>query len=173
MQILADAGMCGIDGLTPSGGVALVNQLCNRNFGEVGIAEELGAVVERAAESFGGEMDCLGGTVPGLGQVVAFENVENFEKRDPARRRRRRADDVVVAIGSADDLAFLDFVLRQVLEGDEASTLLNGGRQLTSHGPVIELVGIFRDALERAGQFWLAKHLSLFEVIAVALKNSL
>src|SRR4029077_14547802 len=92
-----DAGTCGIDGLTPSRCVALVNQLCNWNFGEVRIAKGLRAVVERAAERFGGEMDCLGGTVPGLGQVIAFENVKNFEKRDPARRRRRRADDVVVA----------------------------------------------------------------------------
>src|ERR1700740_2219453 len=118
VQILADAGMSGVDGLTPSRGVPLVDQLGHRNFGEIGIAQELGAVVERAAKSLGGEMNGFGGTVPGPGQVVAFENVENFKQGDPAGRRRGRADDVIVAIGAAYNLALLNFVLGQVFGGD-------------------------------------------------------
>ena len=72
-------------------------------------------------------MDGFCGAVAVFVEVVAFEDVENFEKSDAAGGRRRRADDVVVAIGPADRLALFNFVAREIACGDEAAALLHGG----------------------------------------------
>ena len=125
------------------------------NFGEVGIAHKFGAIVEGAAEGFGFEVDGVGGAVAEFREVEAFEDIEDFDERDSAGRWRRSADDVVAAIRAANGLALFDFVGGEVGGGDQASAFVDGRGQFARHGAVIELVGIFGDAFQGAGQFGL------------------
>ena len=55
-QVLADARAIRIDGLAPGAGIIFVDQLCDGNFGEVGIAHEVGAIHEGAAISLNGQV---------------------------------------------------------------------------------------------------------------------
>ena len=59
-QLAAGRGVPQDDGLAPGVAVALVDQLRDRNLGEIGIAQELGAIEERALVGLGGEVDALG-----------------------------------------------------------------------------------------------------------------
>ena len=173
LEIFAGAGVGGIDGGTPGLGVFLVDELGDGNFGEVGIAHEVGAIEIGAAEGFGGEVNGLGGAVAEFGEVEAFENVEDFDEGGAAGGWRRGADDVVAAIGAADGFALLDFVGGEIGDGDEASAFLDGGGEFAGEGAVVEAVGILRDALEGAGEFGLLKDLSGLIELAVAKKDAL
>jgi len=53
LQIFAHAGAIGVDGVAPCRRVFLVDQLCHWNFGEVGIAQKIGAIVKSTAKCFG------------------------------------------------------------------------------------------------------------------------
>jgi hypothetical protein len=59
--------MIWVDGVAPGGGVLLVDKLGYGNLGEVGIAHEIGAVIEGATKGFGFKMDGVGGAVAELG----------------------------------------------------------------------------------------------------------
>ena len=74
--------MACIDGVAPCGGILLINKLSDRNFGEVGITHEVGAIVKRAPESLGLEMNVLAGAVAVFREVEAFQNVQNLNQRD-------------------------------------------------------------------------------------------
>ena len=129
LQFLAHAGVVGIDGGAPGGGIFLVDELRYRDVGEIGVAQEVGAIEEGAAESLGGEVDRLGRTIAGFGEVEALENIEDFDKGGASGRRRRRSDDVVATIRAADRFALLYFIGGEVGGGDEASAFLDGGGQ--------------------------------------------
>ena len=64
--------MIWVNGVAPGGGILLVDELGYGNFGEVGIAHEIGAVIEGATKRFGFEVDGIGGAVAELRKVVAF-----------------------------------------------------------------------------------------------------
>src|ERR1700757_4884693 len=117
-------------------------------------------------------MDRLGGISSERGQVELLKNVENLNQRNSARRWRWRAIDVITTIGSMNDLAFLHFVLREILPRHDASAFLNGGGDLLGEFAVIEVVGIGGDALERARQLRLSENLASFVELAVALEDA-
>src|ERR1700686_3004088 len=152
-QLFAHAGMVEVDGVTPGGSVLFIDELRDRNFGEVRITHEIGAVVEGAAERFGFEVDGVGGAVAEFREVEAFENIEDFDERNSAGGWRRSADDVVSAIGAANGLAFFDFVGGEILGSDQASTFVDGSGEFAGHCAVVELVGIFGDAFEGVSEF--------------------
>src|ERR1700676_274334 len=156
-QIFAHAGMVEINGVAPCGSVLLVDELRDRNFGEIGIAHKVGAIVESASERFDFEVDAAGGAVAELSEVEAFEDIENFDERDSAGRWRRGADDVVAAIGAPNGLAFLDFVGSEVGGRDEASAFVDGRSQLAGHSAMVEVIGIFGDAFQCTSEFRLLK----------------
>ena len=165
--------MVRVDGVAPGGGVFLVDELRDGNFGEVGIAHEVGAIIEGAAKGFGFEVNGLGGAVAGFREVEAFEDIEDFDERDSSGRWRRRADDVVAAIGAANRLALFDFVGGEVCGGDKASAFMNGRSQFAGHGSVVEGVGIFGEAFEGAGEFRLLENFAWLIVVSVAQENAL
>src|SRR5579863_7597054 len=76
LQIFAGGSMCWINRLTPCGGIFLVDQLSDGNFGKVGISHKFGAVEKSAPESFYSEMDGLGRPVFQFCEIVAFENIQ-------------------------------------------------------------------------------------------------
>ena len=113
------------------------------------------------------------GAVAEFRQVEAFQNIEDFDQRDPARRWRRSADNVVAAIGPANRLALFHFVVREVVGSNEASTFRYGGGEFAGHGAVIEVIRIFCNPLQRAGEFRLLQSLAWLIIFAVALKDAL
>src|SRR6266446_2598199 len=69
-QVFAHTGMVEIDGVPPCGGVLFVDQLRDRNFGEIGIAHEVGAIVGGAnGLAF---FDLVGGEVASGNQASAL-----------------------------------------------------------------------------------------------------
>ena len=125
VQVVALAGVIGIDRLPPACAVLLVDKLRHRNLGEIRVSEKLGAVEESPAEGLDGQVHRLRRAVAELGQVVAFQNIENLDKGNTARRGRRGADNFVSAIGAVHRLAFLHLVVRQIVRGDQAAVLLD------------------------------------------------
>src|SRR5208282_1041541 len=109
-QVFAGAGVVEVDGVAPGGSVFLIDELGHRNFRVVGIAEEIGTIVKGAAKGFGFEVNGGGRAVAEFREVVAFEDVEDFDEGDSTGGWRRRADDVVATIGAANGLALFDFV---------------------------------------------------------------
>src|SRR5271166_4058564 len=110
LHLVARRGPPQWNGLAPGRAVAFVNQLRNWDLRKIGIAQKFGAVEEGALKGLGGQVNARARAVPLLGQVVAFENVENFHQRHASRRRRRSADDLVAAIRPANRLPLLDLV---------------------------------------------------------------
>ena len=92
-------------------------------------------------------------TAAHLPQVVAFEDVQDFQQRDPARRWWRRADHVISAIGALDRLPLFHLVLRQVVGSNQPSALLDSGRKFAGKRAMIEILRIFGDALQRVRKF--------------------
>ena len=162
-----------VDRLAPGVAVSLVDELRNRDLGEIGIAEKLGAIEKCALERLGRQMNALGRAVALLGQIVAFQNVEHLDQSDSARRRRRRADDLVSAIGAANRLALFDLILRQIVGGNQASALLDGRRQLARQRAMVEIVRIVGDALQRLRQLRLLENVAWLVVVAVALEDAM
>src|SRR5664280_1951917 len=78
-QLVAGRGAAQRNGLAPGIGVTLVQQLCNRNLGEIRVSKKLGAVEKCALISFGSEMNVLGRPFTLLSQVVSFEDVEALD----------------------------------------------------------------------------------------------
>ncbi len=83
MSSLLDAGVLGVDGLAPGGGIFFVDELRDWNLGEIGIAHEVGAVKKGAAKGFGGEVDGLGRAVAEFREIEALENIEDFDEAAP------------------------------------------------------------------------------------------
>src|SRR5260370_22069607 len=170
-QILAHTGVIGVDGVAPCGGIFFVDELRDGNFGVVGIAHEVGAIVEGATEGLGFEGDGLGGAVAELHEVEAFKNIEDFDERYSGGSWRRSADDVVAAIGAANGLAFLDFVGGEVGGGSQASAFVDGGGQFAGQGAAVKVVGILGDALQGAGEVGLLEWFAGPIVVSVAEVN--
>src|SRR5580698_2819011 len=173
LQILADARMTCIDGVAPSSGIFLINELSDRNFGEIGITHEVGTIVKCAPESFGLEMNVLSGTVAVFREVEAFQNVQDFNQRHSSRRWWRSADNFVPRIAPADGHAFSHFVRGQIFGSYQASTFLNLLGQFAGHGPVVERVGILSKAFQSPGQFRLFEDLARLIVVSIAQENAL
>ena len=117
-------------------------------------------------------MNLLRRAVAHPGEVVAGEDVENFEEHDAAGRRRRRGDDLAAAIASCERRAVLDLIGREVGGGDEATALLDGGGKFGGNGTFVEARRIGGDALEGAGEFRLSEAVTGLEEIAVALEDA-
>src|ERR1039457_4860516 len=113
----AGSGASQRDGFAPGIGVTLVQQLRNRDFGKIRVPEELGAIEKCPLISFGGEMNALGRTLTLLAEIVSLEDIEALDQGDASGRRRWSADDLVAAIGAANRLPLLHFVLGKVLGG--------------------------------------------------------
>ena len=118
----------------PRSGVGRRGHLLDRHGDEVGVAEIVGAVHVGAAEGFDDEVNLLGRAIAGVRhvvdgyvlvhvsaehvgyavtrvrEVVAGEDIEDLQQHDAASGGRRRGDDVVVAIGSGERRAVLDFI---------------------------------------------------------------
>jgi len=171
-QLFAWAGARGVDRFPPGCAVLFVNELSHRNPGEVRVSQELGAVEEGAAEGFQRQVHGLRRAIPQPGEVVAFEDVQNLDQDNAARGRWRCADDFVSAVGPNNRLALFHFVLREVIGGNQAPAFLDGGCQLARQGAVLEVVGIGRDALQCARQFWLAQNFAILVVVPIAQKNA-
>src|SRR5271169_6038711 len=112
------------------------------------------------AEGLDGEVDCFGRAVASFGEIEAFKNVEDFDQRRAARRRGRSSNDVVPSVGAADRFALLDLVGGEVGGRDDASTSFDGSGEFTGKSAMVEVIGIFCDALEGAGQFGLLQDLA-------------
>src|SRR5580700_9078788 len=112
LEVFTYARVVRIDGFAPGGGVLFINKLRHRHFCEVGIAHEVGAIVEGAAERFDCKMNGIAGTIAKFREIEAFQNIEYFDERDSAGGWRRSADDVVSAIRSANRLAILGEALK-------------------------------------------------------------
>src|SRR5258708_6880950 len=164
--------MVEIDGVAPCGGVLFVDELRDGNFGEIGIAHEVGAIVENAAEGFGFEVDGLGGAVAQFREVEAFKDIEDFDERHSAGRRRRNADDVIATIGAANGLTFFDFVGGEIGGSYQASALVDGRSQFAGHGAVVKVVRLSGNAFQGAREFRLLEYFAGLVVVAVAQENT-
>jgi hypothetical protein len=85
LEIFARCRVVGVNCGTPGFCVFFVGKLGDREFCEIGIAEEFGAVEEGAAEGFSGEMDGFGGAAAGFREVVTFQNIQRFNQHCAAR----------------------------------------------------------------------------------------
>ena len=78
--------------------------------GKIGIAHKLGLIKVSAPESFDRKVDRGGRAIPRLGEIVAFQNIQQFEQGRASGRWRGSADDLVSTIGSLHRFAFFDLV---------------------------------------------------------------
>src|SRR5712664_559373 len=84
-QILAGGGMRWINRVAPGSSITFVNQLGHGNFGKIRIAQKLRPVEEGTPEGFHRKMYGRSRPASRLTQIVAFENVQGFDHRNPAR----------------------------------------------------------------------------------------
>ncbi len=117
-------------------------------------------------------IDCADRFCIAFAKIVALKNIQGLDQHDTAGGRRRRADDFVSAIGAANGLALLHFVVRQILGGNQAATFLHCRGKFARQCAVVEIVGFLGDALERAGEVGLAENLSRLVVVAIALEDA-
>jgi len=111
----------GVDGLAPGVGVGGCSHVGEREVGEVGVAEVVGAIHVGPAEGFGEDVDLFRGAVGAeRGEVIAAEDVEDFDEDDAAGAGRGRGEDLVAVVAAGEGGALLDFVMGEVLGGDEA-----------------------------------------------------
>ena len=75
-------------------------------------------------------------------------------------------------VGAANGLAFLHFVSGEVFGRNQASTLADIRSQFASYCAVVEIVGIFGDAFESAGEFRLLEDVARLIVVSVAQKDA-
>ena len=114
-------GLEGVDGFTPGVGVVGLRHFGEREVGEVGVAEVVGAIHVGAAKGFGEEVDLVGAAVGAeFGEVVATEDVEDFDEEDAAGAGWRRGEDLETVVAAGEGGALFDFVMGEVLGGDEA-----------------------------------------------------
>ncbi len=103
-------------------------------------------------------MQAAGGVVPELGEIVAFEDVQDLDDMNAARRRRRHRDDIVAAIGSAHRLALNRRVGLEVFLGDEPAVPLHLIFDQLGNGPLVEPArALGGNGAERLGEVRLAK----------------
>ncbi len=165
-------GLLGVDGGAPGCGVFGIRHLLEGEIVEIGVAEVVRTIHVGSAEGFGDDVD-LGGAAVGtqFREIVAGEDVEDFDEDDAAGGWRGRGDDVVAAIVAADGVALFYLVGGEVFGGDEASAGLFCIGDLMGHSSVVELVGVFGDAGESGGEFGLLEGVAFFVEIAVALED--
>ena len=143
-----------------------------------GILEKSGSPMNSArsknARRKASRVRCTAGVVrpPEFRQIVALKNIQDLDQCGSARRRRRRADDVVSAVRPAHRFTLFYFVLRQILNRDQASALLHGRGQFARHRSMIEVVRVGGDPFQRARQVWLLEHLTGFVIVPIALKDA-
>src|SRR6185312_13867443 len=122
---------------------------------------EYRAIEEGAAVGLRDQVDRGGRVRSRTLEVVAFQDVEQLDENDAARRGRRRADDGEAAVCPRDRLAIEHAVVGEILGGDQSPTLLDEIGELPRHGPGVEAVRFLLDALERARQLRLSEDVTL------------
>src|SRR3974377_2296990 len=78
LQCTAWSGLIGCNGAAPGGGVFLIEQIDGREAGEVGIAEELRSIIERASLRLGNQMDGFRRVAPRASEVKTLENIQRL-----------------------------------------------------------------------------------------------
>ena len=172
MDVLCRRRMRRIDGGPPFGGVALRDQPRHRDFHRVRIAEKKGAVGVGALHRLDDQEQRLRRGL--VRQVVAFEDVEHFNKHDAAGRRRRHRDDVIAAIGAAHRRALDDAIGLEIVGGhDAAGGLHRSGDLLRNLAFVKCLRTVLRDGEQRVGKVGLYEPVARRERAAVAFEKNL
>src|SRR5205809_1010193 len=116
-------------------------------------------------------MYCAGGSAI-LCQIVTFQNIENLNQRNSARRGRRSADNFIPAVRTPHSFAFFHFIMGEIVNADQPATFLNECGYLARYSALIESCRIFGDPFQSQGQFRLPKNLSGFVIVAVTLEDT-
>src|SRR5258706_11317788 len=107
----------------------LVDQLRHRDLAEIGITQEIRAVIHRPPEGLDRQMHRLRRTITEPREIKSFQNIEGLDQCNAARRWRWRRDDLVATIGSANRAAILYLVVRKIFRSYQAASLLDCGNK--------------------------------------------
>ena len=161
------------DASAPCRRVFLARQLRCWNLVEIRIAQVFAAIHVRPAKSLSYQVNPRWRTVAEIRQIVGFKDVQRRKQHHSTRRRRRRADHGVIVEGSCERRPLFHFVVRQIVERDQAAAFSQIGYQLLRQLAVIKIRWVGCDPLECLRQLRLLEDLVGLVIMAIALKDPL
>ena len=147
-----NSGMAPINLFGQSGGISFRNELA-RDFGEIRIAQPIGAVGKRKFHRFRHNMNEVGGVWAHRLQVKVFQDIQDLGDVCASRTGRREADDLVTAIHRRDRLAQFRVVVAKIFRHQQASVPFHPVRCDPGERPAIKPVdAVLRDGAISSGQ---------------------